>query len=93
MSDKSRSQQEFESLPEWAQKMVASLAGHAGCGIGGDSPLLSIMPEERRNDYTAFSVTLCAERFSGWWDGFNYMKALAEALTAPWPPPPALRHP
>lgn len=87
--EKSRWQQEFDALPEWAQKMVRGLAGCAGYGFGGGDHLLSGMSKENREKHHAFHIILERRTNDEWFDGFLGMRELAGAMTAPWPPPAA----
>lgn len=87
MSDISRWQEQFNSLPPWAQKMVRGLAGCASFGGMDDEFVKAGMSNADR--YEGFHVLLSKERKADWWDGFFEMKDLAAAMTAPWPPPPA----
>lgn len=80
--ENSKWQAEFDALPAWAQKMVRALAGCQSHGIGGDS-----YPHEENADI--FRLALDRDKFSDWWSGFDGMLDLAQALTAPWPPPDA----
>lgn len=82
---KSPWQEEFESLPEWAKKMVRSLAGYGGYG-GGSSEILAGFTEPEK--FSVFHVILLRETEREFFDGFLAMRDLAAALTAPWPPPP-----
>lgn len=79
MTDKSRWQQEFDALPEWAKKMVRALAGSPGYG--------SAATEYPFENYAMARVFLREDASEEWWDGFDEMVDLADALTAPWPPP------
>ena len=82
---KSQWQQEFDSLPEWAQKMVRAAASITRYGSG--LPTLPISEEEREQGATEFKAVIDGNSYSEWFDGFLGLKELATALTAPWPPP------
>lgn len=87
MSDaKSRWQQEYEALPEWARKMVDALSGCASYGGGHDDMLVGLAHPEK---FEVFQVALRREKWSQWFSGFLEMRELAGAITAPWPPPEA----
>lgn len=89
MSDKSKWQQEFDTLPEWAQKLVRAAAGINGYGTGGDEQLLSGMASVEREKRSVLHLIIENDHRNEWWEGFEGLTALAAALTAPWPPPPA----
>ena len=79
---KSKWQLELEALPEWCQKMVRALAGNAG--YGWQRPMTPLADAEK---YIGFHVTLKSKSNDQWSSGFFDMLELAQALTAPWPPP------
>ena len=68
---KSRWQQEFDALPEWARKLVRGMAG---------SPWYRVAV-----DHVAIAAS--GDRLSELFEGVGGARALAHALTAPWPPP------
>lgn len=83
-NDKSPWQLQIEALPEWAQKMTRALTGCVAYGVGGNY-LLSLDSEK----YQGFNLSLCRQNSTDWRDGFQAMLDLAQASTAPWPPPVA----
>lgn len=87
MTEQSKYQKELEALPEWAQKMVRAASQYASYGIGGAD--LTSMSEKRAKEHTVFIFALKNKAFKEWFDGFLGMMDLAQALTAPWPPPEA----
>lgn len=91
MSEKSRWQQEFDSLPEWAQKLVRASA-HIGMYGGVSDEWLGAMLSAKKY-YDGVGIAIHSDHSREWWDGFYGMKELSEALTAPWPPPPAPERP
>jgi hypothetical protein len=81
LSDKkSRWQEEFDALPEWAQKMVRALSGYAGFGTFDPRDFVDV----ERSRYQGFRVVL--RRGIEWDEGFLGMLELAEAMSAPPPP-------
>lgn len=86
MNEKSRWQEEFDALPEWAQKMVKALTNCPVHSFGRAEDFL--VGDECANEFTACTVVIHDEDFYDWSDGLNGMLRLAKALTAPWPPPP-----
>ncbi len=90
MNEKSKWQVEFDALPEWAQKMVRAAADCIAYGSERDRSMLSGATNPER--YTVFQMAISRDAHREWCDGFCDMMNLAEALTAPWPPPsPPLR--
>lgn len=85
---KSRWQQEFDALPEWAQKMVRSLAGCGCYGSGNEDRILAGMSADAKEKYSCHFLAVRTELSEDWFDGFCEMRELAAAMTAPWPPPP-----
>jgi hypothetical protein len=86
--NKSRWQQEFDALPEWAQKMVRALRSCVGYGGSGDEHWHCGMTADSRRKYEPFQIILGKADYAEFFDGFCDMKGLAAALTAPWPPAP-----
>lgn len=84
MSDKSKWQQEFDALPEWAQKLVTGLQGVRAHGsFNADRVFGKGMFE----DAAAHHVILERGSSDTFIDGLWGAMDLAKALTAPWPPP------
>lgn len=81
MMEKSRWQQEFEALPGWAQSMVRALQDSPMYGVGS---LKEINGSDGNAAFVGFKTS---EAQTQWFDGFTQAKALADALTAPWPQP------
>ena len=89
--EKSRYQQEFDALPEWAQKMVSAVSGGGlAChGYGNEDRILGGMSSESKKEYRGFFLGL--KDMDAWSAGFDGMRELACGLSAPWPrptPPP-----
>jgi hypothetical protein len=80
---KSKWQEEYDALPEWARKMVDA-AKHMN-GHGSFAPKAMGMPDGS-GCHVLFGN---GEHASQWSEGLWSLVALADALTAPWPPPPA----
>jgi hypothetical protein len=86
--ERSKWQQEYDALPEWAQMMVTALQRSAGYG-GGDDHIVKALTLNESDKYQSFHVVLHNDTADAWWEGFRGAHDLAEALTAPWPPPEA----
>lgn len=87
MGECSPSQQQFDALPEWAQKMVRALSH---CALYGGADMRDILAGmTSREKYDGFQLAIERNAMKEWWDGFFEAKDLADAITAPWPPPPA----
>lgn len=83
-TNKSRWQKEFDALPEWAQKLVIGLQGVRAHGSFNAS---LIFGKGMFDDASAQHVILERESSKGFSDGLWGAMDLAEALTAPYPPP------
>lgn len=91
-SGKSRWQQEFDALPDWAQKLVLGLTGCAGYGGGaggGEAALMCGMASVRHGEFSVFHAILKEDQYWNFQVGIFGASDLAKALTAPWPPPEA----
>lgn len=89
MTDKSRWQQEFDALPEWAQQLVRGMAKSHGYGYGGEEQHVAAFSSEVRARISFFYIFLDKDNEREFSDGFRGMRALSHALSAPWPPPAA----
>ncbi len=89
--DKSRWQQEFDSLPPWAQKMVRALSGYRGHGYGRPPPEFAAgMNSKARKSAEMFHALFNDSESAGeFFSGFGGMRELARGMTAPYPPPAA----
>jgi len=82
--EKSKYQEQFDALPEWAQKMVRAAAHIHSTAFGrSDYPKLN----EVRVGFDDTQEGREAERL--WTDGLWELEDLGRALTAPYPPPAA----
>lgn len=86
-TSKSPWQVEFDALPAWAQKMITALSRCSGYGALNDPALLSGFAHPER--YGCVHLILKKDAVTEWWDAFDGAKDLANAMTAPWPPPEA----
>jgi hypothetical protein len=93
MTDRSRWQQEYDALPEWARNLIDGLAQSAGFG-GCDIDAVSHgMTKDAKEKYEAFHILLDKKKARVWWKGFFELRNLACAITAPFPAPvPKPRH-
>jgi hypothetical protein len=87
MTDKSKWQKEFDALPPWAQRMVRGVTGMGCHGFGHEEEILAGMSTESKKKYRGFFAGLRADAMEDWREGFWELCDLAQALTAPWPPP------
>lgn len=87
--EKSRYQQEFDTLPEWAQRMVRALSANGlSChGFGHEDMILAGMSPDSQKKSRGFFMGVKSDRMEDWREGFWGLQALAQALSAPWPPP------
>jgi hypothetical protein len=83
--DKSKYQLELEALPEWVQKMVLACQHVASHGFGSPDH----MGPEARVTHTRLMYDLPSDKADDFSAGYDHMRELAEALSAPYPPPPA----
>lgn len=89
MDEKSRWQQEYEALPEWAQQLVRGMAGAHGYGYGDPELRLTCgYASDVRARIEAFHILLEKDKVIEFTKGFLGMQELAKALSAPFPPPP-----
>jgi hypothetical protein len=89
-NEKSRWQEEFDALPKWAQQLVRGLQNSGGWGFGGDkSELTCGMRSVDRERFNAFHALIERNLMPEFLEGYEGALELAQALTAPWPPPKA----
>lgn len=82
--------QEFEALPRWGQQLVRGLARCGGYGSGSNA--FGYLDEKEMEKYSPFHLLLRVEHSSEWWEGFERLRLLAAAMTAPWPKPEPIPH-
>ena len=77
--------EEFDSLPEWVQKLVRA-ASSCSC-YGSHAP--ECIGAMSRDKYRGFHIHLTKGAMEKWWEGFLHLKELADAITVPesWEPP------
>ena len=87
--EKSRWQKEYDALPGWAQKMVRAASDCIGYGnVNPPAHLVSGIASKSKKDVIAFRALFKNHEAEGaFFEGFCDLKELANALTAPWPPP------
>lgn len=78
---------EFETLPAWAKSLVLGLAKSPMYGWGHDDLLMSGLSKDTRDRCSPFFLVLDDDARGQWREGFDGLKSLSEAMTAPWPPP------
>jgi hypothetical protein len=80
MTKKSRWQQEYEALPQWARELVDALKPCTGYGGGSDEGIMGQSTKvffKTRDEASTFMMAVSEAR------------EFTEALSAPFPPPPA----
>lgn len=81
MSVKSQWQREYDTLPQWARELVDALKPSCGYGVGiGQTSLGGFETQIHFKE---------PEQASALMEAISQAKELANALTAPWPPPSA----
>jgi len=89
MKKKSKWQQEFDALPEWAKQMVSAVTKNGLCchGYGHEDMILAGTSAKANGKHRGFFMGLDNDRMQMWSNGFDGLCELARALSAPFPPP------